>query len=51
MWAHNFHIGKGGYLLEEFGYTVMGDWLRRDLGQVRGSLDRRRVALAADVLP
>lgn len=42
VWAHNFHIGEGGFLLEEFGYTVMGDWLSRDLGHRYAS-----VALAA----
>ena len=32
VWAHNFHIGKGGFELEELGYTVMGDWLSQDMG-------------------
>ena len=32
VWAHNFHIGKGGSEFEELGFTVMGDWLSRDMG-------------------
>jgi erythromycin esterase len=42
VWAHNSHIGKGGYQFEERGFTVMGDWLSREMGHRYAS-----VALAA----
>lgn len=32
VWAHNFHIGKGGVDLRELGYVTMGDWLAEEMG-------------------